>query len=268
MAKKDNERWSREEHILAFNLYCKIPFGTIHMRNPKIKELAKLLGRTDGAVSNKLANFSRLDPVQQARGIKGREHGAKGEEEVWNEFHENPEALAFESERLLAKFTGQTLEQLAEIDERDLPKEGLERERIVRTRLNQHFFRATILATYEYRCCITGLAIPELLVASHIVPWADDSQNRMNPRNGLCLNALHDRAFDRGLVSIAPDWTIRYAKSIKSSKHHANPAIDWLLQFEGKPINLPEKFAPDPDLIVQHFERFGFNESDSSIISP
>jgi len=260
MAKKENERWSRDEHILAFNLYCKIPFGTIHMRNPKIIELAKLLRRSVGAVSYKLGNFARLDSALKARGIKGIEHGAKGEEEVWNEFHQNPEALAFESERLLAQFTNQTLEQLAEIDERELPKEGLERERIVRTRVNQHFFRSTILAAYKCHCCITGLAIPELLVASHIVPWADDPKNRMNPRNGLCLNALHDRAFDRGLMSITPDWTVCYAKSIKSSKHRANPAIDWLLQFEGKPINLPKKFAPDPDLIAWHFEKFGFGE--------
>lgn len=267
MAKKDNRR-SREEHILAFNLYCKIPFGTIHMRNPKIQELAKLLGRSVGAVSYKLGNFARLDSALKARGIKGIEHGAKGEEEVWNEFHDNPEALVFESERLLAKLTGQTLEQIAEIDENDLPKEGLERERIIRARVNQHFFRSTVLASYKYRCCITGLTIPELLVASHIVPWADDPKNRLNPRNGLCLNALHDRAFDRGLVSIAPDWTVRYAKSIKSSKHYANPMIEWLLQFEGKPIDLPKKFAPDPDLITQHFERFGLSESESTVISP
>src|SRR5437899_2372118 len=101
-----NEKWTREEHILAFNLYCKIPFGTIHIRNPKIIELARLLGRSVGSVSYKLANFSRLDPTLQARGIRGMGHGAKGEEDVWREFCENPEALAFESERLLAQRSG------------------------------------------------------------------------------------------------------------------------------------------------------------------
>lgn len=258
MNNRDNVRWSREEHILAFNLYCKIPFGTIHMRNPRIIELAKLLKRSVGSVSYKLGNFARLDPALQVRGIKGMKHGAKGEEEVWNEFHENPEALAYESERLLAKCTNQKLEQLAEIDESDLPNEGIERERIVRRRVNQHFFRSTILVANQYRCCITGLAIPELLVASHIVPWADDVQNRMNPHNGFCLNALHDRAFDRGLMSIAQDWTVCYAKSLHLLRRQNNPGIDWLLQFEGKRINLPKKFKPDPDLIKLHFERFGF----------
>jgi hypothetical protein len=97
-----HKAWSREEHILAFNLYCKIPFGAIHMGNPRVIELAALLGRSAGAVSYKLANFSRLDPELKARGIEGLKHGAKGEVEVWNEFYDDPDSLAFESEQLLA----------------------------------------------------------------------------------------------------------------------------------------------------------------------
>jgi putative restriction endonuclease len=67
-------------------------------------------------------------------------------------------------------------------------------------RVNQQFFRAVVLAAYDGKGCVTGLAVPELLVASHIVSWAEDPKQRMNPRNGLCLNALHDRASDRRLM--------------------------------------------------------------------
>jgi putative restriction endonuclease len=151
-------------------------------------------------------------------------HGAKGENEVWAEFEDNPEALAFESERLLAQFTGRKLEQIAEIDERELPKEGLERERMVRVRVNQHFFRATVLAAYGYKCCITEVAVPELLVASHIVPWATDAKQRMNPRNALCLNALHDRAFDRRLMFFDRDLKVRFHPSVKSRPN----SRDWI----------------------------------------
>ena len=104
--------WSRDEHVLAFNLYCKIPFGTIHMGNPKIIELADLLHRSAGAVSYKLANFARLDPTLQSRGIRGLAHGAKGEEEVWQEFATNGEKLAYESEKLLAEHTGTPLARI------------------------------------------------------------------------------------------------------------------------------------------------------------
>jgi putative restriction endonuclease len=108
---RHNKDWTREEHILAFNLYCKIPFGSIHMHNPRIIELARILGRSVGSVSLKLSNFARLDPALQARGIRGMSHGAKGEEEIWHEFADRPETLAFESERL-----GQTRIEFVQID--------------------------------------------------------------------------------------------------------------------------------------------------------
>ena len=196
------KNWQRSELILAFNLYCKTPFGRIHNRNPEIISLAKAVGRSPSAVSWKLANFARLDPSLQKRNIAGAKHGSQGEAEVWEEFHNDWEALAFESERLLAQTTGRKVEEIAEVPEEALPKEGKERERVVRSRVNQHFFRATVLAAYGNKCCITGMPIPELLTASHIVPWSVDHQNRLNPRNGLCLNAIHDRAFDRGLLTI------------------------------------------------------------------
>ena len=106
---RHNNDWSREEHILAFNLYCKIPFGSIHMHNPRVIELARILGRSVGAVSLKLSNFARLDPALQARGIRGMSHGAKGEEQIWHEFADRPENLAFESERLFAARVGKSI---------------------------------------------------------------------------------------------------------------------------------------------------------------
>ena len=251
MAAQRNKDWTREEHILAFNLYCKTPFGQMHFRNLDVVKLAKILGRSANSVALKLTNFARLDPELQARGVKGMRHGAKGEAVVWREFDDDPEALSFESERLLAHFTGRKLEEIAEIDERELPKEGLERDRMVRVRVNQHFFRAAVLSAYDFKCCVTGLAVPELLVASHIVPWATDSKQRMNPRNGLCLNALHDRAFDRGLMFISNDMKVRFRQRLVRFEVKST-GLDWLLSYEGKPISSPRKFAPDAELLAIH----------------
>lgn len=247
--------WSREEHILAFNLYCQIPFGTIHIRNPKIQELARLLGRSVGSVSRKLANFSRLDPALQARGIRGLEHGAKGEEEVWREFAGDPEALSYESQRLMAERHGQEIEEYAEVETRDLPRAGVEREAIVRLRVNQSFFRRRVLSAYNFQCCVTGLAVADLLVASHVVPWAEDAANRLNPRNGLCLNALHDRVFDRGLMWIDPGFKIRLSSKLRKATLSSKPAVDWLMSFDGKPLLLPKFFQPDPALLKKHASR-------------
>src|SRR5437868_10136490 len=135
------ENWTRNELILAFSLYSEIPFGKIHMRNPKVLELARLLGRTPGSVSMKLSNFARLDPALQARGIVGLQRGAKGEKEIWDEFRKHPEALAFESLRLLAEKLGKSVEDVAQIRTDDLPRQGIEREALIRVRVNQSFFR-------------------------------------------------------------------------------------------------------------------------------
>lgn len=115
MARKD---WTREELIVAFNLYCKIPFGRIHIRNPLIIELAEAIGRTPSAVSWKLANFARLDPALRKRNVKGASHGARVEVEIWNEFNQNWEKLAFESERLLSQMTP----SLVDVEYRELPE--------------------------------------------------------------------------------------------------------------------------------------------------
>jgi putative restriction endonuclease len=252
---RHNRDWTHEEHILAFNLYCKIPFGSIHMHNPRVIQLARLLGRSAGAVSLKLSNFARLDPALQARGIRGMRHGAKGEDEVWHEFADRPETLAFESERLLADRLGQPIEEVADVDTDDLPITGLEREATVRVRVNQSFFRSRILSAYNFRCCVTGLTIQPLLTASHIIPWAEDEKNRLNPKNGLCLNALHDRAFDRHLMWIEDGFIIRFSPRLHKISKDQTETIKWLTSFEGSRLLLAGKFSPEPELLKRHVEK-------------
>jgi HNH endonuclease len=243
--------WTREELIVAFNLYCRIPFGRIHIRNPLIIELARSIGRTPSAVSWKLANFARLDPTLKKRKIAGAGHGARADVEVWNEFSNNWEALAFESERLLEQMKIRVPELV--IDAEEFP-EGRTRETIVRARVNQGFFRTSVLAAYSEKCCITGLAIPALLNASHIVPWSVDMKNRTNPRNGLCLNVFHDRAFDCGLLTVTPELKVKLSPLLKG-KIADRGSRELLQPYEGVSITLPNRFAPLPDFLQYHNEK-------------
>lgn len=249
--------WSREEHIVAFNLYSKIPFGRIHMRNPEVIRLAELIGRTRGSISYKLANFARFDPALQARGIRGAERGARGEEDVWREFNSTPEAVIFEGEQLRARLEGRNIEETLEPapSEEFIPP-GLDREALVRVRVNQSYFRRRVLSAYDFRCCVTGLSQRELLVASHIVPWAQDPTLRLNPKNGLCLNALHDRAFDRGLMFVGEDFRIQFAPRFRKEAEQAGETANWLLGFEAHELILPARFRPDAALLAQHRERW------------
>ena len=201
--KEGQKLWTREELILAANLYCKLPFGKMHQRNPAIIDLANLIGRTPSSIALKLGNFASFDPTLKERGIKGASNASKLDKQIWDEFYDNWDEALIESEKLLAIKNDTTIEKINKIDFSDLPKEGIEKERLVKTRVNQSIFRSIILATYNNCCCITGIENSELLIASHIVPWSKDEKNRLNPMNGLCLNALHDKAFDIGLITIS-----------------------------------------------------------------
>ena len=59
--------WTRDELLVAFNLYCKTPFGRLHQRNPEIIRLASALGRTPSALAMKLVNFASLDPASATK---------------------------------------------------------------------------------------------------------------------------------------------------------------------------------------------------------
>src|SRR5207249_653631 len=117
----------------------------------------------------------------------------------------------------------------------------------------QRYFRSMILARYENRCCVTGLAVPALLTASHIVPWAESPELRLVARNGLCLNALHDRAFDLGIMTVSDDYRVQINRAIVDSDMAAG---ELLLRYDGEPLKLPVNFTPDGELLRRHRERF------------
>lgn len=90
-----------------------------------------------------------------------------------------------------------------------LPR-STEAERLVIQRVGQNLFREGLLDLWEGRCSVTGLAIPALLRASHIKPWADceTDAERLDVYNGLLLAPHLDAAFDRGFITVADDNSI------------------------------------------------------------
>ena len=205
--------WTREQVIVALNVYCKIPFKSSSARNPIVKKYAELLGRTPAALNLKIGNLGSFDPVLRDKGIVGLSHTSKVDEEVWNEFFENPEKLAYESEKIIAELRNKTIEESTNIDINNLPK-GTERISVTRQRVNQQFFHDAVLCSYENHCCITGISNRQLLEACHISSWRDDVKNRTNPKNGLCMNPLFHKAFDRYLFTVTPDYKIEISEQM------------------------------------------------------
>ena len=248
------DKWTWEETVIAFNVYCKIPFKESRKTHPMIVKYAKLIKRSPGALNMKVGNFGRLDPKLHERGIIGLTHGAKLEQKVWTEFYENPDKLVYESERLVAKFANIDLEDVANIDLDNLPN-GKERLTIVKQRVNQSFFRSAVMCSYNSRCCISGIRNPELIEACHIIGWSEDETNRSNPENGLCLNPLFHKAYDMNLIAITPDYNVVISEEmIEQTKDKS--FRDYLLGLQNKKIIMPNRFYPRPSFLDRHYQKY------------
>jgi putative restriction endonuclease len=248
--KQTREKWTREQLIVAFNLYCRTPFGRIHKSNPMIMELANKIGRTPSAVAMKMVNFASLDPAHRLRHIKGLEHASKEDERIWEEFHKDWQRLASESQRAIRQLS----KRLEQEEVYELPEVSVtEVERSMKVRLVQKFFRDTVLASYNYACTMCDLRVISMLNASHIIPWSVDSKRRADPRNGLGLCVFHDRAFDRGLISIDENYRIVVSRKVKVRDAPELHKVG-LLDVEGRQIRLPERFLPDNDALSYHRE--------------
>ena len=97
---------------------------------------------------------------------------------------------------------------------------------------------------------MSGLADARLLIASHIVPWSIDKVNRLNPSNGLCLSAIHDRAFDKGLISLTDDGRVIVSSDLRQRDDDFVKTVFWSL--ENKSIEMPERFKPNQEFIQYH----------------
>ena len=246
--------WTREELILAFSLYLKLPFGKLHHGNPEIIHLASILDRTPNSIAMRLSNFASVDPYHQKRGIKGLTGGIRQVEPIWNEFISNKDELLFESEKILADLEKQTIEyKFAEILSGTENLKGETKIREVKTRVNQNVFRQIVLANYNQKCAITGIDLPDLLVASHIIPWSQNEEERLNPENGICLSALFDRAYDKGLIGITEKYQIILSSElkIKEKKDYYPATFGNLNEIT---LQLPQKYLPKKEFLQFHLD--------------
>ena len=210
--------WTRDEEIVVFNLYCKIPFQKSSKFHPEVIKVANLIKRTPSSVNMKIGNFGSFDDNLKTQGIVGLSNTSKLDRQIWDEFNGKWDDLSYLSEALIAKLRGTNIEE----NFSQPMSLGSDKLTVVKRRVNQEFFRTVVLNSYNNRCCVTGIAVPELLVASHIMPWKDSSETeRTNPRNGLCLNSLHDKAFDKGFITITTDYRILISNKIMYYKQNS-----------------------------------------------
>ena len=248
--------WTRDQLLVALDVYCRTPFGKFDQDNPEIVRISKLFGRTPSALAMKLSNLAGLDKKITESGRSGLTGASNLDREMWAEMEADWDMIAVEIQRALELF-GVTRkdsgENSAQSDDDELVEtyEGKTKAVTIQQRLNQSRFRDSILSGYKSRCCMSHLAEPKLLIASHIVPWGKDIGNRLNPRNGLCLSALHDRAFDQGMITVTPDYLVKVSRRLQ--KQSANGfLLEGILKLDGSKIRLPDKFLPAREFLEWH----------------
>ncbi len=148
-----------------------------------------------------------------------------------------------------------TLEEKVEIDEEKWQsRSGKDVVRSVKVRVGQNFFREVVLNNFDSKCAISGINIPQMLRASHIVPWAKDEKARVNPENGLCLSALYDVAFDRGFIGVNTDYKVILANKLKKQKKE--PYFqEHFGKLDGQEIRPPSKFFPRKEFLEYHLDK-------------
>lgn len=244
--------WTTPQLLVAMNLYTRLPFGLFHARQPEIVRVAGLLGRSPGALAMKLCNLASLDPAHQARGVKGLGNASRGDREMWGRFEQDWTHMALLSEEEFAALAAQDTADA--VREQGMDFTGLTVASEVQRRVGQAFFRRAVLTAYDTQCCITGNPIGSLLTASHIQPWAAAAQNRLNPRNGLCLAKTQDAAFDAGLITLDEDCRVVLSKAL--ADHFSVQTIgDNFQRYEGQRIRLPHRFAPEAQFLAFHREQ-------------
>jgi hypothetical protein len=204
-----------------------------------------MIQRTPASVARKLGNFGAFDPQLRERKITGLTHTSRLDKEVWDEFHKDWAGLVAHAQELRV-----SLDPGCRDETMVLPPGPSEKIAYAKTRLHQTFFRQAVLSSYNNVCCVTGLAIPECLVASHIVPWSVDECSRADPCNGLCLSATFDRLFDTGLMTVTPGLGISIAQSVKNLGDTASREM--ISARDGQQVILPMRFLPKPEYLLWH----------------
>lgn len=252
--------WTEEETLLALYLYFQTPFGKIHYRNPDIRKLAAMTNRSDNSIAMKLANFASLDPKIISAGKRGLQGASKLDREMYQKFSEHWDKIVPNAARIWdsrEEYPTHTPDRsrLHDSATENQPTSYIgpsSTETLVMQRRGQDFFRKAVLANYSETCCITGIAEPKLLVASHILPWSENEENRHNPANGLLLSATMDKAFDQGLIAVETSGEVILSARLKN--HPNLQTREYFSQFSRIYIRPADRFDPDPALLKWHRE--------------
>lgn len=122
-----------------------------------------------------------------------------------------------------------------------------------RRRIGQQRLRHAALKNYEGMCALCDMQDEAILVASHIVPWADSEDGRGDLTNVIILCRPHDSLFEFG------HWSLDDEHGVLRHNQKDSPWVIQMLLPESIDFRLPRSHAPACGYLKVHRIRFGFN---------
>lgn len=242
-----NRLWSREEFILALDLYFRIPFGQISKSNPDIIKLADFIGRTPSSVGMRLSNYANCDPELKATGIKGLAGGQQQCQPYWDEFANARGKL------ITAAIESRT--QLIEAHRRESNEfytHKSEWDNLV-NEMYDYKFQDIVAKNYHGHCAISGMKAKQFLVGCHIIPSCENEAESMKASNGILLNLLYARAYVEGLIGFDTKYKIHFSLDIK--KHKFEDGFHLFKRYEGEHLQLGDVIIkPDTAFLEWHMD--------------
>lgn len=131
-----------------------------------------------------------------------------------------------------------------------------EEKRMVSTRKGQNSLRKYILINYSSRCAMCEINDPQLLIASHIIPWSEDKSRRGILENVICLCVLHDSLFEKGIITIKEDYQIQFSKEFLGRTKYS-VTYNTFKGITSETLRLPDTLPyPAKELLISHRNKF------------
>lgn len=247
---RDGERWAEDETLFLFRVFLSEPASSLSTGSPLISKMGDLLGRTPHSVHRKLEDIRSNEPSYIASGRKPT-NCASLVKDVWSSLYSDYDrTAACIDNAYLAVSKGSAIVSEMSVEPEVQPGQDIPVEATCRG--GQQVFRRLVAGNFDRRCCITGLAAGELLVASHIKPWAESSPfEKTDPCNGLYLNRLHDALFDRHLMTLDEDMRVVYADSVRD-RADADTFESLFGRYEGLRIRDPVRSPISETYLGEH----------------
>lgn len=224
-----------------------MPFGRLHKTNPEIIRVANAIDRTPSSVAMKTVNLASLDPAH----TKGLSNCSSLDKQIWQEFMDDSQAIAVEAEQVYQALVVDKTNKQPKEQDLVLPPGETESVANVKVRRVQSFFRRAVMVSYQNKCALSDVTQPELLVASHIIPWRSDESRRADPTNGILLNSFYDKAFDSGFITFDKDMRLVASSHLRQAEYPEFIETN-VINLQGQSLNLPYRFSPDDSAMEYH----------------